>query len=136
MTKEYWINLPIKDVERSKKFFTAIGFSFNTERETASMISLLVGKATMPIMLFETSVFESVVHNKISDTSKGAEIMISFDAESYSEVDEMAEKVKKAGGDVFSKPSEIQGWMYGFAFSDPDGHRWNMLYMDFAKMPK
>lgn len=136
MTKQYWINLPIKDVKRSKKFFTEIGFSFNTERETDTMISLMVGKAAMPIMFFEENVFEGVVHNKVSNTSKGTEMIISFDAESKKEVDEMAEKVKKAGGAVFSKPAEIQGWMYGFAFTDPDGHRWNMLYMDMEKMPR
>ena len=134
MTKEYWINLPVKDVERSKKFFTEIGFSFKTEHETQTMTALVVGKAAMPIMLFENKEFESVVQSKISDTSKGAEIIISFDAESRNEVDEMAEKVKKAGGNVFSKPQEIQGWMYGFAFSDLDGHRWNMLYMNMKKM--
>ena len=136
MPKEYWINLPVKDVERSKKFFTGIGFSFNTERETETMISMLVGKAPMPIMFFENNQFENVVQTKISDTSQGAEIIISFDAQSRSEVDEMAEKVKKAGGDVFSKPSEIQGWMYNVGFKDLDGHRWNMLYMDRDKMPK
>ena len=134
MTKEYWINLPVKDVERSKKFFTEIGFSFKTEHETQTMTALVVGKAAMPIMFFENKEFESVVQSKISDTSKGAEIIISFDAESRNEVDEMAEKVKKAGGNVFSKPQEIQGWMYGFAFSDLDGHRWNMLYMNMKKM--
>ena len=134
MTKEYWINLPVKDVKRSKKFFTEIGFSFKTERETDTMTALVVGKATMPIMFFEETMFEGVIQNKISDTSKGTEMMISFNAESEKEVDEMAEKVKKAGGNVFSKPQEIQGWMYGFAFSDLDGHRWNMLYMNIEKM--
>jgi len=136
MTKEYWINLPIKDLKRSKKFFTEIGFSFKTERETEIMTALVVGKATMPIMFFEEKMFEGVIQNKISDTSKGTEMMISFDADSEKEVDEMAKKVKNAGGNVFSEPQEIQGWMYGFAFSDLDGHRWNMLYMNMEKMPK
>lgn len=136
MTKEYWINLPVKDVKRSKKFFTEVGFSFNTKRETDTMVSILVGKAPMPIMFFEEKEFENIVQSKVSDTSKGAEIIISFDAESRNEVDEMAEKVNKAGGNVFSKPAEIQGWMYGFAFSDLDGHRWNMLYMDMEKMSR
>ncbi len=136
MTKEYWINLPVKDVKRSKKFFTEIGFSFKTEHETEIMATLVVGKATMPIMFFEEKMFEQVVQNKISNASKATELMISFDAESKKEVDEMAEKVTNAGGTVFSKPQVIQGWMYGFAFSDMDGHRWNMLYMDKGKMAK
>ncbi len=136
MIQEYWLNLPVKDIKRSKKFFAEIGFSFKTERETDTMTALLVGKAAMPIMLFEEKIFQNVVQNPISDASKTTEIMISFDAESKKEVDEMAEKVKKAGGNVFSKPQDIQGWMYGFAFSDLDGHRWNMLYMDLEKMSK
>ncbi len=136
MTKEYWMNLPVKDMQRSKKFFTEIGFSFKTERETDTMTALVVGKAAMPIMFFEEKMFEHVVQNKISNASKVTELMISFDAESEKEVDEMAEKVKKAGGTIFSQPQEIQGWMYGFAFSDLDGHRWNMLFMDMEKMPR
>jgi predicted lactoylglutathione lyase len=62
--------------------------------------------------------------------------LFSFDAESREEVDEMAKKVKAAGGTLYAEPAENQGWMYGFAFVDPDGHRWNMLYMDMSKMPK
>lgn len=92
MIKEFWINLPVKNVKRSKKFFTEIGFSFNTERENETMVSMLVGKAPMPIMFFEEKEFDNVVQSKISDTSKGAEIIISFDAESKQEVDEIAEK--------------------------------------------
>lgn len=136
MIKEYWLNLPVKDIKRSKKFFVEIGFSFKIEHETDTMTALLVGKEAMPIMLFEEKIFQNVVQNPISDASKATEIMISFDAESEKEVDEMAEKVKKAGGNIFSKPQDIQGWMYGFAFSDLDGHRWNMLYMDLEKMSK
>ncbi|AFL79763.1 putative lactoylglutathione lyase [Aequorivita sublithincola DSM 14238] len=136
MIKEYWLNLPVKDLKRSKKFFTEIGFSFKTERETDTMTALVVWKATMPIMFFEEKMFENVVQNKVSDASKATELMISFDAESEKEVDEMAEKVKKARGTIFSKPQTIQGWMYGFAFSDLDGHRWNMLFMDQKNMPK
>ena len=62
--------------------------------------------------------------------------MISFDAESPEEVDETARKVFDSGGKIFSEPAEIQGWMYGFAFADLDGHRWNQIYMDYSKMPK
>jgi len=61
--------------------------------------------------------------------------LISIDAESREEVDEWAKKVTAAGGNVFAQPAENQGWMYGCAFADLDGHRWNVLYMDMSKMP-
>ena len=59
------------------------------------MTALVVGKATMPIMLFEEKEFEKVVENKISNAAKATELMISFDGDSKKEVDEMSEKVKK-----------------------------------------
>ncbi len=136
MTKELWINLPVKDIKKSKAFFTAIGFSLNTKfGDGNDAASFLVGEKKMNIMLFPEATFQSFSQQELADTRKGTEVLFSFDGESREEVDEMAEKVAKAGGVIFSKPSENQGWMYGFAFADPDGHRWNMLYMDLSKMP-
>lgn len=134
MTKQLWLNLPVKDVEKSKSFFTDLGFSFNTQHgNSAVSASLVIGKNV--IMLFEENAFKNVVKNEIADSAKTSEVLISIDAESKEDVDEMAKRVIKAGGDVFSKPQEIDGWMYGCAFTDPDGHRWNILYMDTSKIP-
>ncbi len=130
MTKELWLNLPVKDIQKSKAFFTAIGFSFKEERESETMAAMTVGEKKVPVMLFEEIRFKNVIQHNVTDTDKSSEMMISFDAESREEVDELAEKVEEAGGNVFSGPSEIQGWMYGCAFTDLDGHRWNVLYMD------
>ncbi|NNE77836.1 MAG: extradiol dioxygenase, partial [Pricia sp.] len=74
--------------------------------------------------------------NEIADTTKGTEVLLNIDAQSRSEVDEMAQKVRNAGGKIYAHPGESQGWMYAFGFEDLDGHRWSMLYMDMDKMPK
>ena len=129
MTKELWINLPVKDVKKSKAFFSEIGFSFNEERETEEMAAMMVGEKKVPIMLFAEDTFKNIIQHKVTDTEESSETIISFDAESREEVDQLAEKVTSAGGHVFSEPAEVQGWMYGCAFTDPDGHRWNVLYM-------
>jgi predicted lactoylglutathione lyase len=136
MTKQIWLNLPVKDVARSKVFFKAIGFSFNEERDTPTMTCMVVGEGKFAVMLFEESMFEAFSQIKITDTKASSEILISFDGESTDEVDELAKKVIAAGGEVFAPPAEIQGWMYGAAFADLDGHRWNILYMDLSKRPK
>ncbi len=136
MTKEVWLNLPIKDQKRSKEFFTAIGFTFKDDRSNPTMLAMMAGAKNFPIMLFDETTFAHVMQHPVSDTTKGSEMMISFDAESREEVDEIAEKVTGAGGNVFAPPTEIRGWMYGAAFTDPDGHRWNVLYMDMGKMPQ
>lgn len=137
MIKEIWINLPVKDVKRTKDFFTKIGFTLNTEYpDTDHSVSFMVGNKDVIIMFFAESVFKSFTQHVLTDTKQSSEVLFSFDAQSHKEVDDMAEKVKNAGGDIFSQPKENQGWMYGFAFADPDGHRWNMLHMDLSKIPK
>ena len=137
MTKEIWINLPVKNVAVSKAFFTQLGFKFNTEHgDTTDSACMIVGEKNVAVMLFEESMLKGFLKNEITDTAKSNEMMLSFDAQSKEEIDEMAQKAEAAGANVFSQPAEIQGWMYGFAFADPDGHRWNMLYMDMGKMPK
>ena len=87
-------------------------------------------------MLFNQDQFTSFTRATIADTGAGTEVLFSIDAESRGEVDELAEKAEAAGGTIFGKPSEIQGWMYGCGFTDLDGHRWNVLHMDMSKMPK
>lgn len=137
MVKEIWINLPVKDVKASRAFFEAIGFSFNDRMsDNVNNACLLVGNKGNVVMLFAEPVFSSIIQQEITDTKSSNELIISFDGESKKEVDEVAAKVKAAGGHIFSAPAEVQGWMYGFAFTDPDGHRWNMLYMDMEAMPK
>lgn len=134
MVNELWINLPVKDVKRSKEFFTALGFAFSERGESDHSACLLMGAKKVSVMLFEESVFKTFTRAGVTDTTQSSEVLFSFDGASKEEVDEMAQKVSSAGGTIYSEPQDNQGWMYGFAFLDPDGHRWNMLYMDLTKM--
>jgi hypothetical protein len=134
MTKQIWLNLPVKELAKSKVFFANIGFSFNEQHDTEHSAAMLVGEKNFVVMLFEESMFGGFVQNKITDTKSSSEVLISIDAESREEVDELAQKVIEAGGTVFAKPAENQGWMYGCGFADLDGHRWNALFMDFSKL--
>lgn len=136
MTKQIWLNLPVKNIEKSKQFFSSIGFSFNEEYSNVHSACMLVGDKNFVVMLFEETMFASFVQNTIADTQTHSEMLISIDAESRQEVEELAQKVDEAGGVVFAKPAENQGWMYGCGFSDLDGHRWNVLFMDYAKLKR
>jgi predicted lactoylglutathione lyase len=134
MTKQLWLNLPVKNLEKSKKFFSELGFSFNTEHGNSPVsASLVVGKNVL--MLFDEASFKNFAKTEIADTAKSNEILISIDVESKEEADELAKKVTNAGGIIYAEPGEKDGWMYGFGFTDLDGHRWNVLYMDISKMP-
>ena len=136
MTKEIWINLPVKDIEQSKEFFGSIGFNLNEKYTGDEMACFEIGEKKMQVVMFAEETFKGFTKSELSDPAASAEVLISFDAESREEVDETARKVFEAGGRIFAEPSEIQGWMYGFGFNDPDGHRWNMVYMDFSRLPK
>ena len=136
MTKEIWINLPVRDVGQSKKFFSQIGWTLNEKHTGDEMVCFEVGTKKITVLFFAEESFKSFTKHEISDTAAGSEILISFDAESREEVDESARRVFEAGGRIFAEPNEIEGWMYGFAFADPDGHRWNQVFMDFRKMPQ
>jgi len=136
MVKQIWLNLPVKDVAKAKTFFSTIGFSFYEQNETPTMACMMVGEKNFVVMLFEEKQLQDFMQNKITDTRESSEMMISIDAQNRQEVDDFAKIVKQAGGNVFAEPAEIQGWMYGCAFADLDGHRWNVLYMDLNKRPK
>ncbi|MRX66856.1 hypothetical protein SAMN06265349_102777 [Flavobacterium resistens] len=134
MTKQIWLNLPVKNIAKAKDFFWKIGFSFNEQHDTPSSTCMVVGEGHFVVMLFEEMLFSSFSQNALTDTKSSSEVLISIDAESREEVDELAKKVTEAGGTVFAQPEESQGWMYGCGFADLDGHRWNVLFMDFSKL--
>lgn len=137
MIKDIWINLPVKNIEKSVAFFKQLDFKFNTKYgNTSQSASLLIGDKNVVVMLFEETLFKNFTNNAITDTKQNTEVLLSIGAESRDEVDTIAKKAEGAGGVVFAKPGESQGWLYGCGFTDLDGHRWNVLFMDFQKMPK
>ncbi|MBT2739019.1 VOC family protein [Bacillus sp. ISL-7] len=136
MPKQFWINLPVKDINKSKEFYRKVGFMVNEQHGNSDQAQLIIGDHNARVMLFPASTFEKFTRQVIVDTKQATEVLLSVDADSREEVDVMAKNAVEAGGTIFGEPSESQGWMYGCGFTDLDGHRWNVLYMDMSKMPK
>lgn len=137
MAKEFWVNLPVKDISKSRTFFKAIGFAENTQfSENPTMASFFLGDKNVVVNFFPEALFKTFSNHEIADTAKGTEALFSIDAQSPAEVDEVANKAVAAGATLYASPGEKDGWMYGCGFTDLDGHRWNVLFMDFSKMPK
>jgi uncharacterized protein len=135
--KNIWLNLPVKDVQKSRGFFKAIGFKENPmHANNPNLAGFLIGEHDFVLMLFPHDTFKGFIRGEIADNKKGKEILINIDAQSREEVDKMATLVRKAGGKIYAEPGEAQGWLYAFGFDDPDGHRWSVLYMDMNKAPK
>ena len=132
--KSVWLNLPVKNMAKSRQFFRAIGFRENPMFENSNdTASFFIGENNFVLMLFPYETFKGFTQNEVS--TRGTEVLINIDAQSRKEVDEMAALVRGAGGKIFAEPGEAQGWMYAFGFEDVDGHRWSMLYMELDKMP-
>jgi len=137
MSREVWLNLPVREPERAKAFYTEIGFRLNEQYVSQDgSVSFIVGDNQVVLMLFPESTFRGFVGNAVADSWQGTEVLFSLGANSREEVDELASKAEQSGGTVFGKPGEKGGWMYGCGFADPDGHRWNALYMDMSKIPQ
>jgi uncharacterized protein len=137
MIKEFWINLPVKDVIKAQAFYTSIGFKLNQQfNNTAQTASFLIGHKNVVMMLFTETLFKGFTQQPITDTTTSNEVLFNIDADNEVEVNELAQKIENSGGTLASKPNWNQGWMYGFNFCDLDGHRWNVLYMDMSKLPK
>ncbi|WP_026692050.1 VOC family protein [Peribacillus kribbensis] len=137
MSGELWLNLPVRDLERAKAFYTQLGFRLNEQYASKDgSFSMIVGNNQVVLMFFPEPLFQGFAGNTVADSRQGTEVLISLGANSRDEVDEFALNAERAGGMVFSGPGERDGWMYGCGFADPDGHRWNALYMDMSKMPQ
>ena len=137
MAQDIWINLPVRDLARSTAFFTRIGFvrtagPGNTEHSA----SFVIGEKKVVLMLFVQEMFSGFTAHAVADTEKGTEVLFSLGADSRSQVDDIADRAKSAGGAVYAEPGESNGFMYGCGFCDPDGHRWNVLFMDPSKMKR
>jgi uncharacterized protein len=137
MSRDLWLNLPVREPERAKEFYTQLGFRLNDKYPSQDgSSSFIVGDNQVVLMLFPESTFLGFTGNAGANSWQGSEVLFSLGANSRDEVDELAMKAVRAGGSLFSKPGENGGWMYGCGFADPDGHRWNVLYMDMSKLPK
>ncbi len=137
MTKQFWLNLPSKNVNKSREFFVQMGFKLNEQfGNNAHQASLMIGEKNVVLMLFNEETFKGFTNTNIPDITNATDVLFSIDAESPEEVDEMARKAVAAGGKCDHKPQDKQGWLYGCVFTDLDGHRWNVLHMDMSKMPR
>ncbi len=136
MENEFWINLSSKDLKKAKEFFVQLGFTMNDRHSAPHMVSMFIGNKKVVLNLFAENLFQGFIGGQaITMTGQSNEVLFSIGAGSPAEVDTIAKKAVEAGGILYGKPGYKDGWMYGCGFSDLDGHRWNVLFMDMSKMP-
>lgn len=133
MATQIFVNLPVKNLDRSIDFFTQLGFSFNPQFTDESGTCMIIGENIFAMLLVEER-FKDFTKKEICNAKKSTEVLIAIDAESREHVDDLIQKAVKAGGALYSEPQD-HGWMYQHAFEDPDGHQWEICYMDESALP-
>jgi len=131
MATQIYVNLPVKDLGRSKDFFGKLGFSFNQQFSNEDGACLVLGENIF-VMLLTEKFFRTFIKKDIADASKVTEVINAFSVDNKAQVDEIATKAVSAGALEYNEAQD-HGWMYSRAFQDLDGHLWEVVYTDLSK---
>lgn len=131
MATKIFVNLTTKNLDRAKEFHTQLGFTINSQF-TDEKAACIVVCEQIYVMILKEEFFKTFIPGKeISDAKKNAEVLIALSADSKEKVNEIADKALAAGATTLRAP-EDHGFMYSRSFNDPDGHIWEILWMDPA----
>lgn len=133
MSRDIFVNLPVKDLKRSMAFFTALGFG-NEPRFTDDNAACMVVDENIYVMLLSEPFFRTFTHKEICDARKNTEVLVCLSCDSREQVDALVSRAEGAGGTVPRAPQD-HGFMYGHAFEDLDGHIWELVYMEPTANP-
>ncbi|MFF7446886.1 MULTISPECIES: VOC family protein [unclassified Streptomyces] len=125
-----FLNLPVDDLDASKTFFTALGYSINAQFSDENAASVVISD-TIIAMLMTKPFYATFTDKEIADARKTSEVLICLSAESREKVDELVDRAVAAGGTASDKVQD-PGFMYGRSFDDLDGHTWEVVWMDPA----
>lgn len=123
-----FINLPVTDLERSKRFFTDLGWELSPDFTDQNGACVVVSD-TIFVMILRTEFFGTFTHKEVADASRTTETITALTTDSREEVDALVDRALAAGG-VAYRETQDHGWMYERSFADPDGHQWEVIWMD------
>ena len=134
MPRNFFVTLPVKDLERSVDFFDALGFSFNPKFTNENGAGLIINDNSGVMLLAESS-FSTLTDKPVIDARAGTEALLAISVDSREAVDALVAKAIAAGG---SAPGEAQdhGFMYDHGFEDLDHHQWGVFWMNETQTPQ
>ncbi len=133
MTKKLYLDLAVKDLAKTKAFFSELGFEFNQKFTNEQAAALVINEST-GVMLLRQEHFKEFTKKPIVDSSAQTEAIMAISVDRREDVDALADRALKVGGSAANPPQD-HGFMYGRSFHDPDGHIWEVFYMDESKFP-
>lgn len=133
MNKQIFLSLPVADLQKSKAFYQALGYSLNPQFSGDDAACVIISE-TIFVMLGTHVKFREFTPKAVCDTSKAVEVLINLTCESRQEVDDLVAKALAAGGSTYDKAEDL-GFMYSHSFVDPDGHGWGLFHMPTSPQP-
>ena len=134
MATKIFVNLPVKDLNRSVVFFTKLGYTFNPQFTDENATCMIIGEEIFVMLLVE-KFFKGFIPNEIADATKTTESIICLSCASREDVDTIVRKAVEAGGKIYKEPQD-HGFMYGHGYQDLDGHLWEVMWMDTNSAPQ
>ena len=131
---QIFVNLPVKDLNRSISFYTGLGYTVNPQF-TNEQGACIVISDTIYLMILVEEFFQGFTKKQIADAHKTTEVLLCLSAETREGVDELVNKAIAAGGTT-PNDSNDHGFMYQWGFQDPDGHLWEVAWMDMSAVPE
>ncbi|MBZ2206993.1 VOC family protein [Massilia soli] len=128
MNKQIFVNLPVKDLNKSKEFFSALGYTFNAQFTNEQGACMVISDNSIYAMLLTEEFFKTFTDKQIAKANEVTEVLTCLSCESRGEVDSMVAKALAAGGTSPRAPQD-HGFMYSRSFDDLDGHTWELVYM-------
>ena len=130
MATNLFLNLPVRDLAKSVKFFTHLGYSFN-QHYTDDAATCMIVAENIFVMLLSEERFKTFTPKPICDATQATEVLVCLQVESRDRVTALVNKAIEAGGSSYKAPQD-HGFMYGHGFQDLDGHLWEIIYMESA----
>lgn len=134
MTREIFVNLPVEDLGRAAAFYEALGARRDPRCADATAIGLRFSDAIY-VMLLTRARFADFTPRPVADATSATEVLLCLSEDSRVAVDAAVERGASAGGAADPAPRQDHGFMYGRSVADPDGHIWEVMWMDPSKLP-
>jgi predicted lactoylglutathione lyase len=129
MPRMIFVNLPVSDLPQSRRFVEALG-AVNEPRFTDETAACMTFSDSIHVMLLTHDKFRQFTPRPVADAKSGSEVLLCLSADSRESVDSMLERAIAAGGTADPSPKQDYGVMYGRSVADPDGHMWEIMWMD------
>jgi predicted lactoylglutathione lyase len=134
MAMKTFVNLPVKNLTKTREFFASLGFSFNEIFSDDRAACMIISDDAYAMLVVE-DFFQGFTQKEIADTSRASEVILGLSTDSREQVDDLTDKAVAGGAQALGEPLD-DGVMYMRGFRDLDGHQWSFLYLDMSALPQ